>query len=86
MEVLVSNNHYKMENNFYTKYVVDKITQTDDSKDIISRDILYSDFKKWYVVENDPKTVPKKVEFEKYISKLIGEPHRRKGYIKVKFT
>jgi len=84
-EVLASTNQYKMENDYYTEYFLDKITMTDDPKDIISKDNLYTDFKKWYMVGYDTKIVPKKPEFEKVINKLIGDP-KPKGYIKVKFT
>jgi P4 family phage/plasmid primase-like protien len=85
-EVLASTNQYKMENDFYTEYFLDKITMTEDPKDTISRENLYTDFKKWYMVGYDTKIVPKKPEFEKIMYKLIGEPHPRKGYIKVIFT
>ena len=86
-EVLASTNQYKMDNDYYTEYVNDKITFTQDTKDTISRENLYNDFRKWYVATGyDTKIVPKKLEFEKTINKLIGEPHRGKGYIKVVFT
>ena len=32
------------------------------------------------------KQVYSKTQFEKVINRLMGDPHPRKGYIKVKFT
>ena len=85
-EVLASTNQYKMENDFYTEYFLEKITMTSDLKDTISRDNLYADFKNWYKVGYESKAIPKKPEFEKVIFKLVGEPHPRKGYQNVIFT
>ena len=84
-EVLASTNRYKMENDYYTEYFMEKLIITTDPKNTISRDNLYNDFKNWYKNANDFKIVPKKLEFEKSINKLIGDPTRR-GYIKVVFA
>jgi len=84
-EVMASTNQYKMENDFYTEYYIDRITRTDNPKDKITREALYGDFKIWYKGNYDGRPVPKKPEFEKTFSKIIGEPERN-YYYKVVFN
>jgi P4 family phage/plasmid primase-like protien len=84
-EVLASTNRYKMENDYYTEYFMEKLVVTTDTKNTIARDNLYNDFKNWYKSGYDFKIVPKKPEFEKAINKLIGEPTSR-GYNKIIFA
>ena len=44
-EVLAFTNQYKMENDFYTEYIMERILVTIDSKNIIGRETLWEDFK-----------------------------------------
>ena len=84
-EVMASTNQYKMENDFYTEYTMDRLTSTLRSKDIINPEILYHDFKSWYRTNYEGKPMPKKPEFEKMINKIIGKPGK-KGYTKIVFN
>ena len=43
-EVMTSTNQYKMENDFYTEYINNRIVITNNSKNIIHSDIIYEDF------------------------------------------
>jgi P4 family phage/plasmid primase-like protien len=73
-EVMASTNQYKMENDFYTEYYMDRINFTNEPKNRITREALYGDFKSWYKTNYEGKPMPKKPEFEKSINKIIGEP------------
>jgi P4 family phage/plasmid primase-like protien len=84
-EVMASTTQYKMENDFYTEYIMDRIERTTSIKNTISRENLYKDFKEWYKTNYEGRPVPKKPEFERIINKIIGEPSR-KGYVKVIFN
>lgn len=84
-EVMASTNQYKMENDFYTEYVVDRISKTDNPKNTIYTEAVFEDFKIWYKSTNDSKVLPKKLDIIKNIAKHIGDPIKGK-YIKAIFN
>jgi len=84
-EVMTSTKQYKEDNDFYSYYIHEKITITNNNKDSIGREALWEDFKVWYKNDYDPKTLPKKQEFNRFMSKQLGEP-TRKGYLNITFT
>jgi P4 family phage/plasmid primase-like protien len=79
-EVLTSTNQYKMENDFFTEYIMERLTVTTNTKNSINQMVMWNDFSSWYKSIYDPKTLPKKPELIKFLSKKLGDP------IKSKFT
>jgi hypothetical protein len=75
-EVMASTKQYKMENDFYTEYIMDKIRVTNNPKDKISVTAIYENFKDWYKRGYESRGVPKRPEFVKFITKQFGEPVR----------
>jgi P4 family phage/plasmid primase-like protien len=84
-EVMASTKQYKMENDFYTEYIMERITITTNPKNIIGKETLWEDFKAWYKSGYEVKTLPKKPEFVKFMTKQLGEPGRR-GFENVVFN
>jgi hypothetical protein len=84
-EVLAFTNQYKMENDFYTEFITDKIIITNNSNDTIGRDNLWEEFKDWYKKTYDSKNVPKKMDFIKFMSKQFGEPMKGCGFTNITF-
>ena len=73
-EVMAFTNQYKMENDYYTEFITEKINITNNVNDTIKRDDLCNDFKDWYKNTYDSKNVPKKSDIIKFMSKQFGEP------------
>ena len=84
-EVMASTNQYKMENDYLTEYFMDRISITTNSKNTIGINILWEDFRVWYKTAYDFKTMPKRPDFIKFITKQLGEP-TKKGYMNVVFN
>ena len=82
-EVLAFTNQYKMENDFYTEFITDRIIITNNSNDTIGRDNLWEEFKDWYKKTYDSKNVPKKMDFIKFMSKQFGEPIKGGGFTNI---
>ena len=72
-EVMAFTNQYKMENDFYTEFITEKIIVTNNSSDTIGRDNLWEEFRDWYKKAYDSKTNPKKSDFVKFMTKQFGE-------------
>jgi len=75
-EVMASTKQYKQENDFFTEYIMDKVSVTNNPKDIINRETLWDDFKIWYKNGRDPKTMPKRTDFIKAATAILGEPNK----------
>jgi len=84
-EVMASTNQYKLQNDYYTEYCLDRLTITNDPKNKISRETLYSDFKAWCLKFYNVKIMTKKPECEKNFNKFLGQPDRI-YYTKVLFN
>jgi len=84
-EVMAFTNQYKMENDFYTEFITEKIIITNNTTDSIGRDNLWEEFKDWYKKTYDSKNIPKKVDFIKFMNKQFGEPIKGGGYINITF-
>lgn len=84
-EVMLSTNQYKMENDYYTEYFMAKISVIDNVKSVISETTLWVDFKTWYKVAYESKSLPKKTDFVKFLTKQLGEPTKR-GYTNIVFN
>ena len=78
-EVMASTNQYKMENDYYSEYISERITVTTDAKPL-SISTIWNDFKSWYSQDHDPKSRPANLEFHKQFSRLINKPHDKKYY------
>ena len=78
-EVMTSTKQYKMENDFYTEYFIERLIVTGVSKNTINAKVLWDDFKTWYGDDHDPKAKPKQIEFTKFMIKQLGEPISTKG-------
>jgi P4 family phage/plasmid primase-like protien len=85
-EVMASTNQYKMENDFYTEYLMDRVIQTDNVKDTISKETLWEAFRSWFKTNYEGKPPPKKIEFLKMASKLFTESKKGARYEKVIFS
>jgi P4 family phage/plasmid primase-like protien len=84
-EVMVSTNQYKMENDYCTEYFMSRISVTNNIKNVISETTLWVDFKTWYKVAYETKSLPKKTDFAKFLIKQLGEPTKR-GYTNIVFN
>jgi len=84
-EVMAFTNQYKMENDYYTEFITDKINITSSINDTIKRDNLCDEFKEWYKRTYDFKTIPKKSEIIKFMSKEFGPPNKSGNYINIAF-
>ena len=76
-EVMLSTNQYKMSNDYYTEFVATKLNITDKESDKISKEILYSDFKSWFLTvtgKNELKLIPRKLDFDKQIAHILDVP------------
>lgn len=80
-EVMTSTNQYKMENDFFTEYVHERITKVNDPKKCLKMEPLWTDFKAWYNTNYGGKMLPKKTEFVKNIAtaSCLG-PVGKKGF------
>ena len=85
-EVMACTNQYKMENDFYTEYIGDRIVVTTNNKDIIGYDTMWEDFKVWYKNAYESKSLPRKPEFTKMITKQLGGNASKKRYENVQFN
>jgi P4 family phage/plasmid primase-like protien len=79
VEVMASTNQYKMENDFYTEFIIEKINGTDNPKNVISKDMMWETFRAWYKTNYEGKPLPKRPDMLKFMNKAICEPNR-KGY------
>jgi hypothetical protein len=85
-EVMASTKQYKLENDFYTEYIMDKIRVTNNPKDKISVTAIYENFRDWYKRGYESRGVPKRPEFIKFITKQFGEPNKNSQYTNVVFN
>jgi len=72
-EVMASTNQYKSDNNLYAEFFMEKLTITKNSEDKISGPALYDDFKIWFKALDTKTSIPRKTDFIKFMSKIIGE-------------
>ena len=84
-EVMASTTQYKMENDFYTEYVMERIIITENDTDVIGKDAIWNDFKIWYKFAYENAKSPKRCDLLKFLAKKLNEP-TRKGYIRVMFN
>lgn len=78
-EVMASTNQYKMENDFVTEFIIDRIIVTEDSKNTIGEKTMWDQFKEWYKdIYDQSNNLPKKPEFIKMVAKQLGDPIKRK--------
>jgi len=84
-EVMASTKQYKMENDFYTEYIIDRIEVTSNPKNMIGCETLCEDFKAWYKRAYETKVIPKKSDIIKFMTKTLGEPVKRR-FINIKFN
>ena len=85
VEVMTSTKQYKMENDFYTEYIMDRIIVTNNDKDYIKSTPLWEDFKAWFISAHTNSKLPKKTEYVKFLNKQFNEP-TKKGYTKITFN
>jgi P4 family phage/plasmid primase-like protien len=84
-EVMASTNQYKLENDYLTEYFMDRLSITTNPKDTIGSNTLWEDFKVWYKTTYDSKSMPKRPEFLKFMTKQLGNP-AKKGFANVVFN
>lgn len=85
-EVMASTNLYKQENDVITEYIMDKITITNNIKDVINQETLWEDFKIWFKNRSDSSNMPKRPELFKLATNMFGEPSKSKCYKRVVFS
>lgn len=85
-EVMASTKQYKQENDFFTEYIMDKVSVTNNPKDLINRETLWDDFRIWYKNGRDPKTTPKRTDFLKAATAILGETNKVGCYKYVVFN
>ena len=83
-EVMTSTTQYKMENDFYTEYMNDRLVSTPNNTDTIGKEPLWNDFKLWYKYAYEDSKLPKRCDLLKFITKKFNEP-TRKGFTNVTF-
>lgn len=86
IKVLASTNQYKNDNNFYSEFVNDLLTITDNGKDKLKCDLIFGEFKSWYGSAYSNCKLPKRPEFLKQMNTLLGDRDRRGFYYKVKLA
>ncbi len=84
-EVMASTKQYKLENDFYTEYIIDNINVVDNPNKKIEKTQLYENFKCWYKLVYNDKTIPKRPEFLKFINTQFGEPNTNGYYSNVEY-
>lgn len=84
-EVLLSTNQYKAENDYYTEFILDKITVTDNSNNYILPSALWDQFSAWYKHYYPNSKIPKRHEFLNFMNKRFNAPHDRYGYLNIIF-
>jgi P4 family phage/plasmid primase-like protien len=85
IEVMAFTNQYKMENDFYTEFITDNIIITNNVNDTIGRESLWDKFRDWYKKAYDSKNVPKKMDFNKFMSKQFGESTKGGNYTNITY-
>lgn len=84
--VKYSTNSYKMENDYYTEFFVDKIIITNHKRDTITIKNMWETFKSWFKVAHENHKVPNQNEFHKFIVEKIGEPRNNLKWMGYKFS
>ena len=85
IEVMAFTNQYKMENDFYTEFITDKIIITNNVNDTIGRENLWDEFRDWYKKAYDSKNIPKRSDFIKFMTKQFGEPVKGGCYTNITY-
>lgn len=80
--VKISTESYKMENDHYTEYFINRIIFTGDKKDTIGMKAVYEDFKSWFKNSHEGVKVANQVDLNKFLFEKIGDPKkgRWRGY------
>jgi phage/plasmid-associated DNA primase len=80
--VKISTESYKMENDHFTEYFINRVVYTGDKKDTISMKAIYEDFKAWFKSSHEGVKVSNQVDLNKFLFEKIGDPKktRWRGY------
>jgi len=80
--VKISTESYKMENDHYTEYFINRIIYTGEKKDTIGIKSIYEDFKSWFKGSHEGLKVANQVDLNKFLFEKLGDPKkgRWKGY------
>ena len=76
--VKVSTESYKMENDHFTEFFINRIQYTNDKKDSIGIKVMYDEFKSWFKNSHEGVKVSSQVELNKFLIEKIGEPRASK--------
>jgi P4 family phage/plasmid primase-like protien len=75
--VKISTDSYKMENDHFTEFFINRIIYTGNKKDAIGIKAMYEDFKFWFKNSHEGAKVSTQVDLNKFLFEKIGDP--RKG-------
>ena len=83
--VLSATNKYKLTNDVYLEYINENITVTDDPKNHITINSLYSHYKEWYQSAFG-RAPPSRHHFRDYMDERFGKANKRYGWKNIVFT
>lgn len=80
--VKISTESYKMENDHFTEFFINRIQYTNNKRDSIGIKAMYDEFKSWFKNSHEGVKVSSQVELNKFLFEKIGEPRQSKwrGY------
>ena len=80
--VKISTESYKMENDHFTEFFINRIQYTGNKKDTISIKTMYDEFKLWFKGIHEGIKLSSQVDLNKFLYEKIGEPkaNKWKGY------
>lgn len=84
-EVKYTTNSYKMENDHFTEFFINRIEITNNKKDNISVKTMYESFKEWFKLSHEGCRMPVQNELNKFLNEKIGEPKRNQKWVGYKF-
>lgn len=76
--VKLSTESYKMENDHFTEFFINRIQYTGIKKDSIGIKAMYDEFKAWFKHSHEGVKVSSQVELNKFLFEKIGEPKASK--------
>ena len=85
MEVKMSTNKYRKDQDVLREYFDGNIDVTDSKKDCIKKRDLYTHFKLWFREIHDGSQLPKSKKLYEFIEKELKTKYTSKGWMCIKF-
>ena len=84
--VKYSTNSYKMENDYYTEFFIQKLVFTNNRKDFITTQSMWDTFKAWFKLVHEHQKAPSQNELFKFLVDKIGEIRNNTRWAGYKFS